>query len=51
MTGNSFVRAAAAYGIPASRCDSLDEFADQLPAAVRAGDLRMVELTVDLADP
>jgi len=46
-----FQKLAAAHGIPASRCDSLDEFADQLPAAVRAGDLRMVELTVDLADP
>ena len=46
-----FQMLAAAHGISASRCDSLDDFQMQLKAAIAANELRLVELTVDLADP
>lgn len=42
---------ASAHGIPAARCSDLESFARQLNAAVAANELRLIELTVDLADP
>ncbi len=51
LTNPDFQMLAAAYGIAASRCDSLDDFQTQLKADVDSNELRLVELTVDLADP
>ncbi len=46
-----FQTIARAYGIPACRCDTLESFATELDSAIQANDLRLIELTVDLADP
>lgn len=46
-----FQKLATAYGIPATRCDTLDQFAETLPLAINSGQLQLVELTVNLADP
>ena len=51
LVNPDFQALAAAYGVPASRCDNPQEFEAGLRAAVDSGELRLVELTVDLADP
>jgi len=46
-----FQKLANAYGMAATRCDTLEQFSDQLPLAIAAGQLQLIELTLDLADP
>ena len=46
-----FQMLAAAHGVAASRCADLDSFETQLNAAIASDKLRLIELTVDLADP
>lgn len=51
LTNPDFQMLAAAHGVSASRCDNLDEFETQLNAAIASNKLRLIEITVDLADP
>ncbi len=51
LANPDFQMLAAAHGIPATRCDELESFARQLKTAIAANELRLIELTVDLADP
>lgn len=46
-----FQQFAAAYGVPATRADSIDEFSEQLQQGIRSQALNLIELTLDLADP
>ena len=46
-----FLKFASAYGVPAVRVDTLDGFAAALERGLKADDLNLIELTVDLCDP
>ena len=51
LVNPDFLEFAAAYGVPAVRADTLDGFAAALEKGLKANDLNLIELTVDLCDP
>ena len=46
-----FQKFAAAYGIPATRTDTLQAFGQALSRGIESGKLNLIELTVELCDP
>jgi thiamine pyrophosphate-dependent acetolactate synthase large subunit-like protein len=46
-----FQKFAAAYGIRSTCADTADAFGNALEQSVRADDLNLIDLTVEIADP
>ena len=51
LVNPDFQAFAAAYGVPAVKADSLDQFEDHLNRAVQSERLSLIELTLDISDP